>query len=238
MPVDSAQQIGALLDAAGELDREVRTRTPRRAILAALVFSGLRIGEPAELRWRDVDLAAEWLVVRSSKTDAGMRRVELLPVLRDEIATYKAGIVAHPDSRVFATSTGRAMNPSNVRNRILAPSIERANKKLVRAGRVPLPDGLTPHKLRHTYTSLLAALGTDPGAMMDLLGHTDPGFTLRVYRHSMRRDERSKAELRALIGVENSGTEQVSGTVSGTSGQNGGFSSPALTTMETAKSTD
>jgi integrase len=236
--LDSAQQISALLDSAGELDRELKTRTPRRAMLATLVFSGLRIGELADLRWRDVDLAGGWLTVRSSKTDAGVRRIELLPVLRDELATYKAGVTARPDGRVFATSTGAAMNPSNIRNRILAPSIERASKRLVKAGHVPLPDGLTPHKLRHTYTSLLAALGTDPGAMMDLLGHTDPGFTLRVYRHSMRRDDQSKAELRALIGAEDSGTGEVSGTVSGTNGQNGGFSSLAPAGREFAKSLD
>jgi integrase len=48
---------------------------------------------------------------------------------------------------------------------------------------------LTPHKLRHTFASLLVALGTDPGVVMDELGQTDPGFTLRVYRHSMRRDQ-------------------------------------------------
>jgi hypothetical protein len=63
-------------------------------------------------------------------------------------------------------------------------------------------------------------LGADPGAMMDLLGHTDPGFTLRVYRHSMRRDQQPKDELRVLIGVDDSGT----GEVSGTNGQNGALS--------------
>jgi Phage integrase family len=86
-----------------------------------------------------------------------------------------------------------------------------ANERLEASGSVPLPEGLTPHKLRHTYTSLLAALGTDPGAMMDLLGHTDPGFTLRVYRHSMRRDPESRDQLRALVGVDDSGTGEVSG---------------------------
>ena len=35
---------------------------------------------------------------------------------------------------------------------------------------------------------------------MDQLGHTDPSFTLRVYRHGMRRDEASKRSLRELVG--------------------------------------
>ncbi len=49
--------------------------------------------------------------------------------------------------------------------------------------------------------SLLVALGTDPGAVMDQLGHTDAGFTLRVYRHGMRRDEDSKQALAQLVGM-------------------------------------
>jgi integrase len=34
---------------------------------------------------------------------------------------------------------------------------------------------------------------------MDQLGHTDPTFTLRVYRHGMRRDHASKAALRSWL---------------------------------------
>jgi integrase len=68
------------------------------------------------------------------------------------------------------------------------------------AGDVPLPDGLTPHELRHTFASILVALGVDPGSVMDQLGHTDPGFTLRVYRHGMRRDGPARERLRALVG--------------------------------------
>jgi hypothetical protein len=37
------------------------------------------------------------------------------------------------------------------------------------------------------------------------LGHTDPAFTLRVYRHSMRRDGKAKAKLRSLVGSEDQG---------------------------------
>lgn len=80
--------------------------------------------------------------------------------------------------------------------------VEKANEKLIEADRVPLPPGLTPHKLRHTFASILVALGTDVGAVMDQLGHEDAGFTLRVYRHGMRRDERSQRALAQLVGGE------------------------------------
>lgn len=36
-------------------------------------------------------------------------------------------------------------------------------------------------------------------AQMDQLGHTDLTFTLRVYRHGMRRDDRSRMALRSLV---------------------------------------
>jgi hypothetical protein len=66
-------------------------------------------------------------------------------------------------------------------------------------GATPLPEKLSSHKLSHTFASLLVALGTDPVAAMEQLGHATPGFTLKVYAHGMRRDEASKEQLRALV---------------------------------------
>lgn len=71
--------------------------------------------------------------------------------------------------------------------------------RLNAVGEVTLPAGLTPHKLRHTFASILVALGVDTGSVMDQLGHTDPGFTLRVYRHGMRRGRAERERLRTLI---------------------------------------
>jgi integrase len=107
------------------------------------------------------------------------------------------------NDRVFATTTGGRQNPSNLRNGVLARAVTRANERLAEAGEVPLPERLTPHKLRHTFASLLVALGIDPGSVMDQLGHTDPAFTLRVYRHGMRRDQDSKDALREFVGLAN-----------------------------------
>jgi len=201
--LDRAEQVAALLDAAGELDREARADRQgigRRAMLATLTFAGLRIGELCALRWRDVDLAAGRLRVAASKTDAGVRYVELLPVLRDLLAERMA-TAAHcdPDGRVFATTRGRPRDKDNVRNRVFAPAVERANTTLAEGERTPLPEGLTPHGLRHSFASLLLALGEDPRHVMGQLGHTDPAFTLRLYTHAMSRDDGEQDALRALV---------------------------------------
>jgi hypothetical protein len=66
---------------------------------------------------------------------------------------------------------------------------------------VPVAQGLTPHKLRHTFASLLVALGVDPGAVVRQLGHADAGFTLRVYRHAMRRTPAARGALQRLVGA-------------------------------------
>jgi integrase len=89
--------------------------------------------------------------------------------------------------------------------------VEKGNERLEDAGQTPLPDGLGPHKLRHTFASLLVALGTDRGAVGDQPGHTDPTFALRVYRHGMRRDETSRNRLRQLVGVGANEAAEVNG---------------------------
>jgi integrase len=208
--LDRAEHIQALLDAAGELDRQAALTgghdhkgapAYRRTLLATLTLAGLRIGEATALQWRDVDLAASRIAIRSSKTDAGIRHVDLQPALHDELAAHKArALDASPEQLVFLTTAGTELKHANIRRRVLDKAIARANETLTSAGEVPLPEGLTPHKLRHTFASILVAIGVDPGSVMDQLGHTDPGFTLRVYRHGMRRDPGDSDRLRKLVG--------------------------------------
>jgi len=206
--LDRAEQITALLDAAGELDREARAdrrHIARRVILATLVFAGLRLGELVALQWRDVDLAGGRITVRASKTDAGVRTVDLLPALRDDLMRHKADRLAAGATGaadlVFPSSSGAPMSGDNLRSRVFASAVKRADDRLAEAQEVPLPDRLSPHKLRHTFASLLVAIGVDPGAVMDQLGHTEATFTLRVYRHGMRRTPEAKEALRELVGL-------------------------------------
>ena len=81
--LDTAGQIAAILDAAGDLDARMEARTAgQRGFMATLTFAGLRIHEAAALTWRDVDLARGRITVGRSKTDAGIRTVDILPVLQ------------------------------------------------------------------------------------------------------------------------------------------------------------
>jgi integrase len=204
--LDTAEQIEALLDAAGELDRDPCWRTSdRRPLIATLIFAGPRAHELCNLLWRDVDLANGRVHIGRSKTRAGLREIPLLPVLRDELAAHKASTYrSAPDDPVFPTGTGGRRDKDNLRNRILAAAIVRADELLLQRGQSPLPAGLTPHKLRHTFASVLVALGHDPASVMAALGHTDPKFTLRVYAHLMRRDAQERRRLNKLVNGESS----------------------------------
>jgi integrase len=203
----NADHITALLTAAGALDRRARAdrrHVARRAIVATLVFGGLRIDELCGLRWRDVDLATGRIRVGEAKTDAGLRLVDMLPVLRDELSTWKARAPrSKANDYVFATEAAGRPSKDNLRSRVIQAAIKLANETLEADGFVPLPDGLTPHGLRHTYASILIALGKNPRYVMEQIGHTDPGFTLRLYTHRMQSEASEEERLRALVdGVE------------------------------------
>jgi len=205
--LDTAVHIAALLDAAGELDAEAQEHpqlekrlVPRRAVLTTLVLAGPRISELCDLRWRDVDLASGRLHIGRAKTDAGRRDVRLLAALRDELAALRSQRADAPaDAFVFATARGGRPSPENIRNRILAKAMERANAKLNDAGENPLPEGLTPHGLRRTFASILYAIGESPAEVMAQMGHTDPGLALRIYAAAMRRNDDEQARLKALV---------------------------------------
>lgn len=198
--LDRAEHICALVDAAEALDeRDVTTRRYRRPLLATLTFAGLRISEALALRWSDLDLERGTIAVRAAKTNAGVRSVNMLPVLLAELNAYQAEGMPPHAGLVFPTRSGRQLGASNVRKRVLAAAVRLANRDLARAARDPLPAGLTPHALRRTFASLLFAIGEAPPYVMAQLGHTSPQLTLSVYARQMDRRDGEPERLRALV---------------------------------------
>jgi integrase len=199
--LDTAEQITSLLDAAGRLDAQAHTgrrHIHRRAMIATLVFAGLRIGELTGLRWRDVDLASGRLKVGEAKTDAGVRRIKIRGALRDELLAIRPADV-DPDAFVFATSTGERPSRENIRTRVLGPAVKAANEQRVAAGHTPLPEGLTPHSLRRTFASVSCHLGENPRILMNEMGHTNAAFAVETYTKEMSREPGEMDALRALV---------------------------------------
>ena len=205
--LDRAEHVAALLDGAGALDKAaLRNVGQRRALLATLTFAGLRIGEALALRWRDVDLARGTITVRASKTDAGVRTVNILPVLGDELRSYAATAKRDQAGLVFGTSTGGAHHRSQIRTRVLAKAVEKANERLSTDedgnsvdDAVLISTAITPHSLRRTYASILFAIGEPPPYVMAQLGHATAELTLAIYARQMDRRDGEPARLKALV---------------------------------------
>lgn len=198
--LDRPEQIQAILDAAAILDQVSTRRTQGRdAFIGTLVLAGLRISEACELRWRSVDFHNDLIRVEQvGKTAASFREVDMFAALRERLEVLR-GAPQKPNDRVFLRSNGTPRNRHNARQRVVIPVLAQADELLVARGQSPLPVGVTAHKLRHTFASLLIAIGYDPATVQEQLGHTDARFTLNVYTHQMRRGPSDREALAALL---------------------------------------
>jgi integrase len=106
-----------------------------------------------------------------------------------------------PSQLVFCTRNGRAQNRNNIRRRVLLAAVNNANERLAEdeSEVTPLPDGLSPHALRHTFASLLFEAGATVPYVMAQLGHADPKVTLSIYAHVLRRKGDTGDRLDALV---------------------------------------
>jgi integrase len=167
-----------------------------RALVAMIVFTGLRQGEALGLTWQDVDFDQGIISVRFQlarktkgaatrrlplKTKAGRRDVEALPELIALLKKHKAEAFARgnarPEDFLFCTEEGRPLMHRNV-SRDFATAGDRAGlnpKEGEEAERVSL------HDLRHTAACRLIACGLDVVTVQRQLGHASPAITLRLY---------------------------------------------------------
>jgi integrase len=182
-PTVEPEQLPSLLEASRKL----------RPMVATMAGAGLRNGETGGLDWTDFDPANGTPTVGESKTEAGVRQVDLPDALRKELAAYKLRTLRSSKGPMFRNRKGQRQSVSNVERR-LKTVVRRANKRLDELGLRPIDEAVTPHSLRRLYASLRFALGDDPVYVANQLGHTEPGFSMKVYASAVRRRER-------LIGV-------------------------------------
>ena len=145
-----------------------------------LAYTGLRWGEFAAVRVRNVDLLRRRVTVAESAsevqgvmsfgpTKTHQRRVVVLPRLLVEPLAEHIG-TREPDAFVFAAPGGGVLRNSNFRHRVLVP-----------ASRAAGLDGLSAHDLRHTAASLAIAAGANVKVVQQMLGHASAAMTLDVY---------------------------------------------------------
>jgi integrase len=178
------------------------------AMFALSLRLGLRPGEAAGLHWSDVRLkddpvinvtravqrdGARVAVVDDLKTSSSKRTIGLPADLADWLREHRAeqrreraaAEVWVDPQLVFASATGRVLEPKNTRKRfanICAKLDERDE-----AGEVVREfPRIAPNELRHSCASLLSDEGVSHEAIADLLGHVDTRMVDRTYRHRLR----------------------------------------------------
>jgi integrase len=189
-----ADDLKELLEVAGEMDRSLYRDhlIGRRPMIAAMAKSGLRVSEMCQLRWRNVDVHHERLVIDEAKTDAGVRQVDLSLDVMEELMAWRAERQpASPDEYVFPTASGRPRDKENISRRVLGPTVNRANELRAERDMPPLPK-VTPHALRRTYISLMFEAGAPLPYVMHQVGHADERATLEIYAQVQQRLSRKQ----------------------------------------------
>jgi integrase len=182
----TAKQLYSLLSGlrTGEWGYSAEARHLHLIALTA-AHTGLRRGEIVNLKWENVNLADGKLEVVASKTDAGLRLVdigsELITALnkhRLDQAMINTGLVAYT-APVFPGVDG-----------------ERLSRKFgTVARRLGMPKGCTLHWLRHTHATTLLNATIPLTVIAERLGHADASVTLRTYAHAMPSQQAEAAQV-------------------------------------------
>ena len=152
-----------------------------RDLIWFLATTGLRFGEAAELRTKDVHLRRQRLHVARSVTDVegrmligppkgGKERdVPLTAFIAERLGARLQG--KGRDDLVFPTPRGKVMRSNNFKRRDYDPAVTAAG----------LPAELWVHDLRHTAASLAIHSGASVKSVQRMLGHASAKITLDVY---------------------------------------------------------
>lgn len=205
IPYDPAELLE--LPATTQRKRRAITPTERSAILAiadthrcglwilTLLYTGMRPGETAALKWKDVDFERNVINVTSAKesgsqkikapkTAAGIRTIPIHAYLRDRLLQKKGS----PDSPVFPTMSGGWQNENSMRrlwtgfrrDLDIQLGAETYRNKIIHS---VIADDLTPYCLRHTFCTDMLSAGVPLAVVKEIMGHSDISITANVYTH-------------------------------------------------------
>jgi integrase len=159
-------------------DHSIQQELLRRNDLPANVFlllrhTGMRIGECVDLSWdclRHVgpDRWAIHVPLGKLKTERMVPVDSFVCELVQRLRFFRSFDPLPPDGHLLARPNGK--------NALIRQLRYYLHEICVAAG---IPTRIVPHQLRHTYASEMTRSGVTLPALMKLLGHKDPGMTMR-----------------------------------------------------------
>jgi integrase len=165
---------------------------PYKTMVITVACLGLRVCELLGLQWGDIDFENLTVKIQRSlcegqvnetKTEASESALPLDPDLADMLLTHKRVAQYAGDSDfVFAGSGGAPPWPDGILTDHLKPA----------AGAAKIGN-IGWHTFRHTYSTLLHALGTTPAVQKELLRHADIQTTLNIYTQAISAEKRRAA---------------------------------------------
>jgi integrase len=173
----------------------------RRAVVATLGGSGVRVSELCDMRVGHLRLHAPsggHFRIPDSKTEAGVREVQVSPDLAEEIVEHvdrlrRAGLPTDSDAHLFPNVRGGRISRQRAAE-IVREAAALASTRFADRGLPPLPN-TTPHTLRRTDISIaLLANSFDVLWVMRQVGHADSKMTMDVYAQLQQRVERQHGE--------------------------------------------
>lgn len=213
-----AENPAALIEPPTDEGREIHPLTPgqARTLLQAVegdrlyalylieLSLGLRLGELLGLRWVDLNWdhrelkITQTVVTLNNRTTFGQPKTKksrrTLPLSDELIAALRAHQRNQNEEKrlpdtpwaenglIFASQVGTPIGQRNM--------LRSFQRLLKRAG---LPK-IRFHDLRHTAASLMLAEGTPLTDVSEILGHSSPAITARIYAHAFEERKRSAVE--------------------------------------------
>ena len=163
-------------------EKEAITRTSTgqvRNFIQFAFWTGMRIGEMLALKWSDVDFEKELVsvtktkslgIVKTPKTKAGMREVELTPLALQALKS-QFEYTGHFNDVVFH-------NPTTSRSWAKPDSFRRHWEQILEEASIKYRN---PHQMRHTFISYMLMMGNRPEILYKMVGHNNTEMIYKVY---------------------------------------------------------
>ncbi|GDX40499.1 tyrosine recombinase XerD [Armatimonadota bacterium] len=183
----SEEEILAMWNAVTKQRNQYRA-VMQKAVLAVLIYTGLRRAEVCDLKLTDADLADGWLLVRSGKGSKS-RKVPLCTEAIDALAMW-LGIRPADCQHDYLFSVDRS-------RRLYYTGIRSIVEEVKHLAGLADKTHICPHSLRHSCASRLMRNGASLHEVMTWLGHTQISTTQR-YLHTNEMELKSTASFASL----------------------------------------